>query len=97
MVCDYFLIRHTELDVNSLYHREGAYHYTKGINPRAVVALVLGVGIALIGLAVKPLHFLYDYAWFVGFFMAGIVYVLLMKIPATAPRLSAVLEQAASN
>ena len=97
MVCDYFLIRHTYLDVNSLYHREGTYHYTKGINPRAVVALVLGVGIALIGLAVKPLHFLYDYAWFVGFFMAGIVYVLLMKIPATSPRLSLAVEQTASN
>ena len=93
MVCDYFLIRNTELDVNSLYHREGAYHYTKGINPRAVVALALGVAIALIGLAVKPLHFFYDYAWFVGFFMAGIVYVLLMKLPATAPGLSSTLEQ----
>jgi len=92
MVCDYFFIRHTELDVNSLYHREGAYHYTKGINPRAVVALILGVAIALIGLAVKPLHFFYDYAWFVGFFMAGIVYVLLMKIPATAPSLALALE-----
>ncbi len=52
MVCDYFLIRNTELDINSLYHREGAYHYTKGINPRAIVALVLGVGLALIGLFV---------------------------------------------
>ena len=30
MVCDYFLIRKTELDVNSLYHSEGAYHYTQG-------------------------------------------------------------------
>lgn len=97
MVCDYFLIRHTELDVNSLYHRDGAYHYTKGINPRAVVALALGVAIALIGLVVKPLHFFYDYAWFVGFFMAGIVYVLLMKIPATAPSLSPVFEQTTSN
>ena len=97
MVCDYFLIRHTELDVNSLYHREGAYHYTKGINPRAVVALVLGVAIALIGLAVKPLHFFYDYAWFVGFFMAGVVYVLLMKIPATAPIQAPAFEQATSN
>jgi NCS1 family nucleobase:cation symporter-1 len=97
MVCDYFLIRHTELDVNSLYHREGAYHYTKGINPRAVVALVLGVAIALIGLAVKPLHFFYDYAWFVGFFMAGVVYVLLMKIPATAPIQAPALEQTTSN
>ena len=30
MVCDYFFIRGTELDVNSLYHRDGIYHYTKG-------------------------------------------------------------------
>lgn len=80
MVADYFLIRKTVLDVNSLYHREGAYHYTRGINPRAIVALALGVAIALIGLAVPALHFLYDYAWFVGFFLAGIVYVALMKL-----------------
>jgi NCS1 family nucleobase:cation symporter-1 len=78
MVADYFLIRKTELDVNSLYHREGTYSYTKGVNPRAMAALVLGVAIALVGLAVKPLHFLYDYAWFVGFFIASAVYVVLM-------------------
>jgi NCS1 family nucleobase:cation symporter-1 len=36
-------IRGTELDVNSLYHREGIYYYTKGVNPRAMIALVLGV------------------------------------------------------
>jgi NCS1 family nucleobase:cation symporter-1 len=84
MVADYFLIRKTELDVNSLYHRDGAYSYTKGINPRAIAALVLGVTIALIGLAVKPLHFLYDYAWFVGFFTAGGVYVVLMRVAAPA-------------
>jgi NCS1 family nucleobase:cation symporter-1 len=86
MVADYFLIRKTELDVNSLYHSEGAYHYTKGFNPRAVAALVLGVTIALIGLFVAPLHFLYDYAWFVGFFTAGAVYAALMKlaVPVTA-------------
>lgn len=79
MVADYFLIRKTELDVNSLYHRNGAYHYTKGINPRAVAALVLGVATALVGLFVASLHFLYDYAWFVGFIAAGAVYVALMK------------------
>jgi len=60
------------------------YYYTKGINPRAIVALVLGVTIALIGLVFEPLHFLYDYAWFVGFFTAGIVYVTLMKVVAPA-------------
>jgi NCS1 family nucleobase:cation symporter-1 len=97
MVCDYFLIRKTELDVNSLYHREGAYHYTKGINPRAVVALVLGVVIALVGLAVKPLHFLYDYAWFVGFFTSGAVYGLLMKLTASAPKPTVSLGQASAE
>jgi NCS1 family nucleobase:cation symporter-1 len=99
MVCDYFLIRKTELDVNSLYHRKGIYHYTKGINPRAIVALVLGVVIALVGLAVKQLHFLYDYAWFVGFFTAGIVYLALMRILAPASAISdaqAVAESEAS-
>jgi NCS1 family nucleobase:cation symporter-1 len=84
MVADYFFIRKTELDVNSLYHREGAYYYTKGINPRAIGALVLGVTIALIGLFIQPLHFLYDYAWFVGFFTASIAYIALMKISVPA-------------
>jgi len=45
---------------------------------------VLGVAVALIGLAVQPLHFLYDHAWFVGFFIAGAVYVALMKVAAPA-------------
>ncbi len=89
MVCDYFFIRGTELDVNSLYHREGAYHYTKGVNPRAIAALALGVAVALVGLLVPPLHFLYDYAWFVGFFTAGIVYGALMKIAAERAQLLA--------
>jgi len=80
MVSDYFLIRGTELDVNSLYHSEGAYHYAKGINPRAIFSLVLGVTVALVGVFVQPLHFLYDYAWFVGFFLAGGVYVVLMRL-----------------
>ncbi|MDR3753907.1 MAG: NCS1 family nucleobase:cation symporter-1 [Terracidiphilus sp.] len=82
MVCDYFFIRGTELDVNSLYHREGAYHYTKGVNPRALIALALGVGLALVGVWLPGLHFLYDYAWFVGFFTAGATYVAMMKFAA---------------
>jgi NCS1 family nucleobase:cation symporter-1 len=85
MVCDYFFIRGTELDVNSLYHREGVYYYSKGVNPRALIALGLGVMIALVGLIVPSLHFLYDYAWFVGFFIAGATYVAMMKLAAPAP------------
>jgi NCS1 family nucleobase:cation symporter-1 len=97
MVCDYFLIRKTELDVNSLYHTEGAYHYSKGINPRAIVALVLGVAVALVGLLVKPLHFLYDYAWFVGFFIAGATYVVLMRSSETRSVVSPSLDSAGAD
>jgi NCS1 family nucleobase:cation symporter-1 len=40
------------------------------------------VTIALVGLIVPSLHFLYDYAWFVGFFTAGATYVAMMKFAA---------------
>ena len=78
MVADYFLIRGTHLDTVSLYRRNGPYEYTRGINPRAIAALVAGIVVALIGLAVPILRFLYDYAWFVGFFVSGASYYLLM-------------------
>ena len=78
MVTDYFLIRGTKLDVFSLYCRDGAYEYKRGFNPKAIVALVAGVVVALVGLVVPPLRFLYDYAWFVGFFVAGVTYYALM-------------------
>jgi NCS1 family nucleobase:cation symporter-1 len=80
MVCDYFFIRKTKLSLHSLYHREGIYHYNKGINPRAIAALVVGVVVALVGLFVPALHFLYDYSWFVGFFLSGVIYTALMRI-----------------
>jgi NCS1 family nucleobase:cation symporter-1 len=79
MVADYFLIRGTQLDTVSLYRRGGPYEYTRGVNPRAIVALVVGVVVALIGLAVPALRFLYDYAWFVGFFISAATYYLLMS------------------
>jgi nucleobase:cation symporter-1, NCS1 family len=78
MVADYFLIRGTRLDTLSLYCRGGPYEYTRGINPRAIIALVAGVVVALIGLVVPAIRFLYDYAWFVGFFVAAASYYLLM-------------------
>jgi NCS1 family nucleobase:cation symporter-1 len=80
MVTDYFFIRKTRLSVNSLYHRDGIYHYSKGINPRAVVALVAGVFVAIIGVWMPQVSFLYDYAWFAGFFVASIAYAILMHL-----------------
>ena len=78
MVTDYFLIRGTRLDSYSLYRRGGIYEYKNGLNPAAIVALVLGVAAALVGRFVPRVAFLYDYAWFVGFFLSGAIYYLMM-------------------
>jgi NCS1 family nucleobase:cation symporter-1 len=79
MITDYFLIRKTNLDVSSLYRRNGIYEYRKGINPPAMFSLAAGIAVALGGLVVPPLRWLYNYSWFVGFAVAGIVYYICMR------------------
>ena len=99
MVADYFLIRGTRLDIVSLYRRGGPYEYTRGINPRAIVALVAGVVVALIGRVVPALRFLYDFAWVVGFFVSAASYYFLMlryRVDASVP-LSSVTQPGASE
>ena len=85
MITDYFLVRRRELSVADLYRRNGAYEYASGVNYRAIGALVLGISVALLGLVVPAVRWLYDYAWFVGFLVAGTAYVALMqRAPARA-------------
>ena len=59
MIADYFLVRRRELHVDDLYRRGGEYEYRNGVNPRAVVSLAAGIFVALIGLVVPPLGWLY--------------------------------------
>ena len=80
MVADYFLLRRRRLEVRELYRANGLYTYNAGFNPRAIFALALGIAAALIGLFVPALRFLYDYAWFVGFFVSAAVYLISMRM-----------------
>jgi nucleobase:cation symporter-1, NCS1 family len=84
MICDYYLVRHRQLALEDLYRRGGAYEYRHGFNALAIVALAMGVAVALVGLIVPALHWLYDYAWFVGFFVSGGLYWLLTRGRAAA-------------
>jgi NCS1 family nucleobase:cation symporter-1 len=79
MIADYFLIRKRTLDVDALYRRNGIYEYKNGVNPRAMIALAAGITVALCGLVVPGLRWLYDYAWFVGFGVAAVIYTLAMR------------------
>jgi NCS1 family nucleobase:cation symporter-1 len=83
MVADYFFLRGTRLDTESLYRREGAYEYRNGINPRTLFALVVGVSAALIGRWIPEFDWLFKLAWFVGFGVAALVYLAIM---GTAPK-----------
>jgi len=85
MIFDYYLVRRRHLVVEDLYRRGGAYEYLRGFNPKAIVALAVGVAVALMGLAAPAVRWLYDYAWFIGFVVSGGLYFLLM--PKQAPLL----------
>ncbi|HST09804.1 MAG TPA: cytosine permease [Terriglobales bacterium] len=91
MICDYFVIRHCELNLEDLYLRGGAYEYRHGFNWNALFALAAGAGTALIGLVVPTLRPLYDYSWFVGFAVSFVAYYGLMKLQR-APGVGAIEE-----
>ena len=78
MVVDYFLVRRTRLDSYSLYRRGGIYEYRHGFNPAALIALTAGVAVALAGKFVPRFEDLFKMAWFVGFFLSGAIYYLMM-------------------
>jgi len=85
LIIDYWVVRQKRLELGDLYRRQGAYTYNGGWNWRAIIATLIGCGLACIGLVVPALAPLYAYAWFVGFGAAGITYYLLMKtMPPTS-------------
>ncbi len=90
LIADYFLLRKRRLDVDDLYRRGGRYEYAGGVNPAALIALAVGVAPNVPGFLAHafPARFgglpafwtgLYSYAWFLGFGLAAVVYLLLMR------------------
>jgi NCS1 family nucleobase:cation symporter-1 len=79
LIADYWIIRGKRLELGDLYRVEGAYRYEGGWNWRAVMATIAGCALAWIGLVVPALRTLYDYAWFVGFGVAAVMHVTLMR------------------
>ena len=75
-IADYWVVRRLRLSLADLYTTDGIY---RGWNGKALVALVAGIGAALVGLVVPGLRGLYDYAWFVGFTVAFVSYLALMR------------------
>jgi NCS1 family nucleobase:cation symporter-1 len=94
LIADYFVVRRRKLNVNALYKPDGEYRFTGGFSIVALISLVAGalpsvpgflVNVNLLNVAHVSdfLAHLYDYAWFIGFAVAFVVYLALRKI---APR-----------
>jgi NCS1 family nucleobase:cation symporter-1 len=96
LIADYFVWRRCRLNLFALYHAEGEYRFTNGFSIAALLALTVAVLPNLPGFLatikvvpkenVAPLFIsLYNYAWFVGFFVAFVVYLVARKLSA-APK-----------
>jgi NCS1 family nucleobase:cation symporter-1 len=79
LIADYWIVRKRKLVLEDLYLEEGTYRFAGGWNPVAVIATLAGCALAWGGLVVPFLKPLYDYAWFVGFFVAAVIHVVLSK------------------
>ncbi len=92
MLCDYYVIRRTRIDVAALYDPIGPH---RGINTAAVASLLIAVLPSIPGFinaATKQQRFpalfdgLYGFAWFIGLGLGALAYATMMwrKRPATA-------------
>ena len=94
LIADYFVYRKKQLNLAALYKPDGEYRFTNGFSVAALVALVLAVLPNLPGFLVQIkvlpadsvppfLQSLYNYAWFVGFGIAFVVYLVGKKLAST--------------
>lgn len=87
LIADYFVLRKSQLDLAGLYRKNGPYWYSSGFNPNAIVALAAGIApcvpgfLATVQLVKVPAIWtqMYDYAWFISFGIAFVLYTMLMR------------------
>jgi NCS1 family nucleobase:cation symporter-1 len=91
MIADYYVWRKKQLHVAALYDPDGEYRYSGGFSLVAIFSLIVAVLPSLPGFLVTvkllpssaaPPFFvrLYDYAWFAGFAIAFVVYLVLRSL-----------------
>ena len=76
LIADYWIVRKRQLALVDLYVTTGRYGRW---NWAGVAATAMGCALAWGGLVFAPLRPLYDYAWFVGFAVAAVAYVVLAR------------------
>ncbi|MEO5915798.1 MAG: NCS1 family nucleobase:cation symporter-1 [Luteolibacter sp.] len=96
MIADYFVIRRCKLNTEDLYRSEGIYRYHSGFSYAGIAALLLAALPCLPGFLVQigvvanthpTFTAIYQQAWFVGFVIAFVLYLVFRKLSPTAIKL----------
>jgi NCS1 family nucleobase:cation symporter-1 len=78
VMADYWLLRGGRVNVPELYseHPGGAYFYKKGVNPKAIAALLPAAAVAILIAFVPALEPAAPFAWFFGAGVGALTYYL---------------------
>jgi len=74
MIVDYFFIKKQNLNLVDLYKKDGEY---PAINKAGMIAFFVPVALTILALTTKNLMWFYDYGWFTGSALGGIIYALM--------------------
>ena len=79
IMADYWLVRRSQINTLDLFTTDsgGEYHYAKGVNMRAVVALVITAVAALLMAFVPAFKVVSEFSWFIGAGLGAVVYLLV--------------------
>lgn len=76
MITDYFVVRRQQLDLPGLYRDDGPY---PAWNRAGFVAFLLPVALTVLSLTTDWVKWFYDYGWFTGSLLGGMIYYLLNR------------------
>ncbi|PCI61398.1 MAG: nitrate reductase [Gammaproteobacteria bacterium] len=76
MVVDYFIIKKQQLDLVELYIADGKY---SGMNIAGLSAFALPVLLTILALSNDSLLWFYQYGWFTGSILGGVLYYLFAR------------------
>jgi len=76
MIVDYFLVRRQHYELAGLYLDGGPY---PAWNKPGFVAFLVPVGLTLVAITTGRLGWFYDYGWFTGSLLGGLIYHLLSR------------------
>lgn len=74
MIVDYFIVRRQQFDLAGLYRDDGPY---PAWNRAGFIAFLVPVGLTLVAITTGWLGWFYDYGWFTGSLLGGMIYYLM--------------------